>query len=574
MKRILIVVLLIINVFLCFSQEPENFKSALDKFIIKKKNKLNVTGVSVALMIDNTTILSKGYGFADKEAYLPADENTQYAIGSVSKMITSTAVLKLYNEDKIDIDRPYIDYVPEFSMKKHFVEDKPFTIRHLLTHFAGIPRVHAKGYCIKEERPLSRILDISSNSYLISPPGVVYQYSDWGVDLLAVLVEKVSGQTFREYVNENLFKPLDMKKSGFGKLISTKSYNKGVLSPTYEYSYDGSDGVNSSVEDIMKLGQMYLNDGKFKNEQYLKKAIAKDALTPHFNNASLNLKKSQGLMWDDIYRDKKYTRIIKWGVHEPFMSVLIIIPEYNMTLAICSNSNSSSAIHWEIYYKVVDYLSKKKNESPSGISNPEIEPVTLTDYEFNKLEGVYSTNLGIVSIIRNGKKVKLIFEAEGKTLVGKPYSDNIIRVRFKLLGIIPVHIMDIFWHEVNEEIVVGEYSYERKSIGGVKIEQKSIPIEWQRAVGKYQASNLNNNEYTNINEIQLKINKYGFLEISGNILYPQKFSLQLPLISISNNLATIPGYSFNFFAGETVELSMKEDKNTILFSGYEFIKIE
>ncbi|MCE7996879.1 MAG: beta-lactamase family protein [Roseivirga sp.] len=573
MKRFITLVLLCTIILQGIGQGHDALKSSLEKFIPKQLNKHKVTGINVAVMIDNELVLSSGYGYADKENGISVDEDTPFAIGSVSKIVTATAVLKLYHEGKIDIDKPYTDYVPEFSMKRHFEGDQPFTVRHLLAHYAGLPRLNAKGFLLKEEKPQSRILDISKEGYLISAPGIVNQYSDWGTDLLGFLVEKVSGQTIQGYVKKELFAPLGMTQSGYGKL-TTKSYVRGIATPTYEYSFAGSDGVQSTAKDLVRLGQMYLNQGINKGIQFLSSSIAKEAFTPQFLDAPLNFGKNDGLMWD-IRQFSRYTRISKGGIHEPFYTMLYVIPEYNMTMAVCSNSNSNSAIHRAIYSKVIDYLKKVKEGSPIGLSVPDLKPVELTDAQLSKLEGLYSTNEGMVNMVKSGDKLKVTFAANGKTLVAKPYSNNTLRLKFKLLGLIPIHVMDIFIEPVNGEMVVGEqYSNGRRSLGGVKMEKKRIPENWKLAVGTYKVSRAPQDEYQSIEEIELKLNKYGVLQISGQVLYPREFPIQLPINPISGSEAIIPGYSFDFFAGETVELLEKNGQRTIKMSGYEFRKVD
>lgn len=573
MKRLITLVLLCTTISQALGQGHEALKNSLEKFIPKQLSKHKVTGINVAIMIDNDLVLSSGYGYADKENRVLANESTPFAIGSVSKVITATAVLKLHSTAKIDIDKPYTDYVPEFSMKQHFDGNTPFTVRHLLAHFAGLPRLNAKGFLIKEDRPQSRILDISKESYLISPPGIVNQYSDWGTDLLAVLVEKVSGLSIQQYVKTEIFQPLNMTRSTYGQLLETKSYINGTLTPTYAYSYAGSDGVNSSARDLVNLGQLYLNQGVWGNETILSKDIAKEAFKVQFPDAPLNFGKNDGLMWD-LRQFSKYTRISKGGIHEPFYTMLYVIPEYNMTMAICSNSNSSSAIHRAIYGKVIDYLKKVKAGTSTGLKIPEMKPVTLNEAELTQLEGLYSTNEGMVHMKKSGKKLKATFEANGKTLVARPYSNNAFRLNFKLLGLIPIHVMDIFIEEVNGEIVVGEqYSSGQRSLGGVKMKKKPIPASWQAAMGKYKVKHMPDTEYQSLEEVELKLNKHGFMVLSGKVLFPRKFSFLLPLNPLSSQHATIPGYSFDFFAGETVELKEYSGQKMLVVSGYEFVKM-
>ncbi len=571
-KIIIISAILVFTLPACLAQNDTDYAKKLSTFVSKQLQKKKVTGLSVALSIDGKTVLSEGFGFAHKEKNIRARAETQYAIGSISKVVTSTAVLRLYSEGKIDIDKPYKNYVPEFNMKRHFADNTPVTVRHLLAHFGGIPRVHAKGFSTKDDQPQSRILEIANNGYMSAPPGVVNQYSDWGSDLLGLLVEKVSGQKIQDYVSSQVFKPLGMEQGGFGPLDETGSYVNGKLTPTYEYSYPGSDGANASAQDLMKLGQMYLNKGRVNGVSYLSEDITRQSLTPQFTDAPLNYSKKQGLMWD-IYRYSKYTRISKGGIHEPFFSMLYIVPEFNMVLAVCSNSNSTGAINRAIYGNVIDHLLKTRPAKTIRSSHHSMKPEALSDQDMNKLEGIYSTDEGMVEIKRAGDKFKVTFAANGKTLNATPYNNKTLRIKAKLLGLIPVHVMDIFWDEYNGEIVVGEqYASGRRSVGGVKIVDKPIPSKWKAALGKYAVVNLKDNEYAHLQELELLINEYGLLEVKGEVIYPRSFKFRLPLSAVSEKQAIIPGYSFDFFSGETVEMNTESNKPTLLFSGYKFQK--
>lgn len=573
MYRIIVTyVLLVFTLPACLAQNDADFAKKLSAFISKQQRKKDVTGLSVALSIDGQVVLSEGYGYAHKEKNIRASANTPYAIGSISKIFTSTAVLRLHSEGKIDIDKPYTDYVPEFKMKRHFSDDTPITVRHLLAHFGGLPRVHAKGFSTKDDLPQSRILDIANNGYLVAPPGVVNQYSDWGSDLLGLLVEKVACQKIQDYVSTEVFKPLSMEQGSFGPLDKTASYMHGKLTPTYEYSYPGSDGVNASALDIMKLGQMYLDKGKINGVPYLSEDITRQAMTPQFPDAPLNYSKGQGLMWD-IRKFSKYTRISKGGIHEPFYSMLYIIPEFNMVLAVCSNSNSTGAINRAIYGKVIEHLRNTRPTKTIRKFEHVMKPEPLSDEAMDKLTGMYSTDEGMVKIKRDKDKFKVTFLANGKTLTATPYSNKTLRIKAKLLGLVPVHVMDIFWDEYNGQIVVGEqYSNGNRSVGGVKIEEKPIPAAWRAALGKYTVVNSKDNEYAHMQELELLINKYGILEVKGEVVYPQSFKFRLPLSAISDNQAIIPGYSFDFFAGETVEMNTDKNRPTLLLSGYKFQK--
>ncbi|MDN5214140.1 serine hydrolase domain-containing protein [Fulvivirgaceae bacterium BMA12] len=557
--------------------ESESFKQDFKKHVLKKMKRYNVTGLSIALEIEGQHILEAGFGFSDKSGNVRATKDTEYPIGSVSKIITSTAILKLCTDGLIDIDKKYTYYVRDFSMKSHFNGQNEFTIRHLLSHYAGIPRLRAKGFMKKEPKPLEDLLLNSKDEYLISPPGRVYQYSDWGVDLLSLLVERVSGVPYEEYVENHIFKPLNMDHSYFGPAKYTKGYNNGRETETYKYSYSGSDGVTSSASDMLKIVRLYTNEGRLSSKQFLSYEVVKDALQNQFIDAPLAYDTGIGLMWDVQQLKNGRTRIKKAGVHEPFFTYIFFIPELQASIVICSNSNSSSSIHWDSWGRLYSFLAEKYNlanhESPSK-KRAEHKKVTLTDDQFKKIEGSYSTSIGILNFKRNGNKFDVDLKSENKRGVGVPYSGGLIKLYIKAFGI-KIHAMDVFWEEVNGEIIMGkQFKSGSRHVSGSKIDSRQIPVTWKNAIGTYRVINYDENDYKTFDSIRLFINSDDILEIRGDIKFPRKIAIQLGLSPVSDELAIIPGYNFDFFGGETVKLQKKKDGGYYLtLSGCEFKRI-
>lgn len=559
------------------TSELESFKKSFVKHVMKKMKKHDVTGLSVAVEIENHLILEEGFGFSDKSKNIKATKDTEYPIGSVSKIITSTAILKLYSDGLIDIEKPYIDYVKDFSMKSHFKDEKGFTIKQLLSHYAGIPRLRAKGFMKKKPESIENLLKKSKEEYLIASPGKVYQYSDWGVDLLSLLVERVSGTTYEDYVEKNIFKPLQMNHSYFGPAKHTKGYKKGKEIETYNYSYSGSDGVTSSASDMLKIIQLYTNKGKSFNKQFISSDIASEAIKQQFVDAELAFDTEVGFMWDVRKLKNGYTRVKKAGIHEPFFTYIFSIPEFGASIVICSNSNSSSSVHWDSWSKLFGFLGKKHsfpNFQGAIKKKRKAKKIKLTEDQFNKIEGSYSTSFGILDLKRNGNKFDVNFSLENKKGVGIPYNDGLIKLYVKVIGV-KIHAMDVFWKEVDGEIIFGEqFKNGARRVSGAKIESKEIPVSWKNAVGIYEVENYDENDYKTFDKIKLFINPRGILEISANIDFPNKIEFQLGLSPTSDELAIIPGYNFDFFGGETVKLKKTEKTYYLTLSGYKFRRIE
>nr|WP_299485348.1 serine hydrolase domain-containing protein [uncultured Allomuricauda sp.] len=559
-----------------FSQSNANeladFRTKLSSFVPKKMKKHNVIGANVTIVIENDVILDKGFGFSNFENRTSTNQNTIYPIGSVSKVITSTTVLKLYSDGIIDIDKPYNYYVPDFAMKKHFSGPINFTVRHLLAHYAGIPRLRAKGFLRKQYMPLDSLLHNSQNEYLIAPAGKVYQYSDWGVDLLALLVQRVTKMPYEKYVMDSVFRPLGMNNSGFGPTTAI-GYRNGKSVKTYEYSYPGSDGVLSSTSDLAKLCQLYFLGNQNLATPFLKPEVVKEAITQQFINAPMGYNTSIGLMWE-VQPYHGFKRVKKAGIHEPFYTYIFFIPEYDAAVVVSSNSNSSSKLHWDIWSKTFDFLSKRhKLKRNFPMVKRSSGKTTLTDSQMKKLEGTYSTNFGILNLKANGKKFDVAISQDNRKGIATVHQENLLKLSIKMIGL-KFHAMDIFWDVLGDELILGEqYKSGNRKIAGSKIKEVQIPETWQKAVGDYEVVNYSDSDYKTLNKVKLHMNEFGVLEIKAHTSYPSEINFQLGLSPKSDTLAIIPGYNFEFFGGETVELLKENGKYQLRLSGYELERI-
>ena len=133
--------LTIISVFVVTAQAQvkKDPMKGFDSFVEKTMQDWNVPAVSIAIVKDGEVLLTKGYGFADVEGKRKADATTLFAIGSSTKAFTAAAVLQLVDEQKIDLDKPVIHYLPDFKLYDDYATNH-ITTRDLLTHRSGLPR--------------------------------------------------------------------------------------------------------------------------------------------------------------------------------------------------------------------------------------------------------------------------------------------------------------------------------------------------------------------------------------------------------------------------------------------------
>ena len=227
---------------------------------------------------DGKVIFKKGYGMANMEWDIPNSPNTKHRLGSVTKQFTAMLILQLAAEGKLDLQAPITTYLPEYPKENG---DK-ITTHHLLTHTSGIPNYTSFPDFFKDvsrdpytpEEFTTKFQDME----LEFTPGEKFNYSNSGYFLLGVLIEKLSGKTYEEMLDEKIFFPLGMKESGFDhhsdilKNRATGYENNGngfINSPFLDMSIPYAAGsLYATVEDLYLWDQaLYTN--KLLSQKYM-----------------------------------------------------------------------------------------------------------------------------------------------------------------------------------------------------------------------------------------------------------------------------------------------------------------
>ncbi|KAG8197639.1 hypothetical protein JTE90_001569 [Oedothorax gibbosus] len=277
-----------------FKGTLSNYQEAIEKsrdILQRVKDEKGIPGLVVGVSIDGNTVWEEGFGFADVENRVLCSPNTVMRIASISKSITMAAVAKLWEQGKLDLNKPVQDYVPTFP-QKHF-NGKPVTItcRQLVSHLGGIRHYEKNGITKKNEKNnkkenekdefelkeyLSTVkhpdvmsaLDMFKDDPLIENPGDKFLYTTHGWTLVSAVVEAASKEPFTTHITK-LFKSLGMKYTYLDEndvLIYNRSRNymrskKGTLinSPYVDNSYKwAGGGFLSTVGDLLQFGNAML----------------------------------------------------------------------------------------------------------------------------------------------------------------------------------------------------------------------------------------------------------------------------------------------------------------------------
>ncbi|MCF2140476.1 MAG: serine hydrolase [Candidatus Lokiarchaeota archaeon] len=234
----------------------QEIQSKIEELIINNLQESQIPALSIAIVENNQVIYANGFGARRIRGNLPASEKTLYGIGSSTKSFTALAIMQLVEEEKINLDDPVQKYIT-FKLGS---EKKPITIRHLLSHSSGIPDLDASIRSIVEKVcfpdplfPMSSKNDFlrhvnRAQSEFFFDPGEHFFYNNDMFTLLLLIIEKITGMPFEEYIQKKILLPLDMKRSTFSKEV----FDNDPLNDKFTgyMIKPGPDGINMQETDF------------------------------------------------------------------------------------------------------------------------------------------------------------------------------------------------------------------------------------------------------------------------------------------------------------------------------------
>jgi CubicO group peptidase (beta-lactamase class C family) len=240
----------------------KELQKTLDESTTNALKEYNVPGMAIAILKNNRVIIKKGYGFSDVSLGAKVDTKTGFNIGSISKMFTAWGVMKMVEKGKIDLNTSASKYITKWKLPNSKFDANKVTIRNLLQHTAGLSVHGYNGYeSRKELTSITKSLSGTSREEeavaLIMEPESKWQYSGGGYSILQLIIEEVSGKTFEDYMQKNIFKPLKMKHTSFNidkKILkkSAKAYDEeGIEIPLRLFNAEAAAGLHTTIDDLI-----------------------------------------------------------------------------------------------------------------------------------------------------------------------------------------------------------------------------------------------------------------------------------------------------------------------------------
>ena len=222
--------------------------------------KAKIPGMSIVIVHDQDVLLAKGFGYADLEKKIPADPQTVYRIGSVTKAFTALMLMQLRDAGKLHLDDPIEKYLPEFKIKSRFPDARPATFRQVAAHYSGLPREAPMLYeyqVVTDEQPsVEEQLKSLKDVEMLFPAMTMYSYSNLGYNIMGLALSRVAQQPYDQYVSNQILKPLGMNLSGFALTEQMKKHFAVGYKPA---GSDGSHERSSHLTVASASGMLYSN---------------------------------------------------------------------------------------------------------------------------------------------------------------------------------------------------------------------------------------------------------------------------------------------------------------------------
>lgn len=351
------------KVYLCFAfilffmgfVQADDLAERLDNYL-KAWNEVGQFNGSALVARDDEIILAKGYGMADMAWEVPNSPETRFDIGSIAKQFTTALVFQLCAEDKINLDATILEYLPEYR------EDtgKKVTVDHLLQHTSGIPcylrdQERLPGglpsYKIGHEHTSEEMIEKYLSGDLLFEPGSRYRYSNSGFYLLKEIIQRVTGKSLEENLNERILEPIGLKDTG---LIQQRRINPqmavghqrigghyGLCAYEYIANLYGSGGMYSTVIDLFKWNRA-VRGGSVLPPEWQEKMFA-----TYLKEGVNSYAYSQTLLEVRLPNFDKPVKFYSFnGATTGFISDALYYPETGHTIVLLDNSEEYH--HWEI----------------------------------------------------------------------------------------------------------------------------------------------------------------------------------------------------------------------------------
>lgn len=434
----------------------------LDSVLVPYINELlkltdNHAGLAIGVTKGDQTIFAHCFGYANIEQQKKVDFNTAFHIASVSKPFVAFAITKLIAQKKLTLDDKIIDLIPEFEMTGSGYE--LITVKHILTHTSGIPANISPDDWTKPSfgnTAMDENLENIKTHTQLFEPGTKYSYSNSAFDILGVVISRVSGVPFSDFVKNEILVPAGMNHTSYKKQDDSiasnwaMSYSYGLETQEWQpYPYNEklfpSSGIVSSLTDMLTWTKMHIRKGTHNGNTILEEEYFNLLTTPHYNTPWND---EIGLSWFlQSYLEKPI--VMHQGQDTGFESIVYLYPENDVSIVVMANRdfartgriiNAVSEILFDTVPKTYSVSAKYKFTEAYKTGGIDQAIATWNELEKDTTDIYFSDNDDILTtgaILENGgywKETKEVLEFYNTIHEQSTYAQRLLGNAFLNLG--------------------------------------------------------------------------------------------------------------------------------------------
>jgi CubicO group peptidase (beta-lactamase class C family) len=372
----------------------------LDVIVQRVMEQEHVAGASVLVARGGHILLHKGYGFADLGLDAPAKDETVYHVVGPMLPFTGVAVMQQVERGKLSLDDDISKFIPEFPLQGHHV-----TVRQLLNHTSGIVDYHYLGDPIeatsRQPKALDEVMALYAGKNWVNEPGKKWDWSISGFQLLVTIVERVSGQSFSDYVQQNIFQAAGVKSTTYCDdftLVHGLSHAYRRFEGSYvaanenDMAYNSDLRFCSTVGDILQLWRSIKDKNLIQPESFRLMTTAEGAAA----QMSAQDPKAQYGFAMILNHEEGHRRIGQHGSLLGYSGSLYDFPEDQLTIVVLTNTEGQNA------YAITRALARNilglsALASPAPAMQPKLADNPLSDAERKQFAGTFVLKLGSIA---------------------------------------------------------------------------------------------------------------------------------------------------------------------------------
>ncbi len=429
------------------SPETATAYPEVDDYIIQQMIDEDIPGVVVVIVQGEEITYLKGFGVTSLSDPSPVTPQTIFDLASISKSFTALGVLLLRDEGLIDLDAPVQQYLPDFQLNDPQAAD--ITVRQLLNQTSGLPgNLSAPLIFQHGEDEFKAVVAAINHLRLNRPPGSSFEYADINYCLLGALIERVTGITFEEYMEQKIFIPLGLENTTLYPDKAAKLDRADGHQPMYGRvisrnitiyrSALPAGWIMSSAEDMGKWLIAHLNYGFTAEGQIIPAADIEECHTAATQFEENGKETGYGMGWFISCGSDDVSLIWHGGDTPNFTTDMILLPDYQMGIAVLVNSQASTIGH-SIAPGIANLLLGLELESmsvPWWAHWKTIDTIATIALVF-----IY---LLVLSLVFYVWRIWRQFRAGERHFIGSPFAGHIILVWQLMLYIAPLVLLILF----------------------------------------------------------------------------------------------------------------------------------